>query len=135
MAGVIFGVFDKFHDGHLDCLSQASRLCDDLTVIVARDDIVHTLKGKYPWQSQEARVAELQRRGFRAVLGDERLGDYLILKIIRPDVLFLGYDQEGLKRDVSTKQASGALPSFAITTLSTSNPDIHTSVLHPKMNE
>lgn len=132
MVGVIFGVFDRFHDGHLDCLSQASRLCDDLIVIVARDATVYKLKGTYPWQSQEERVMELQRRGFRAVLGDECLGDYLILQIIQPDVLFLGYDQEGLKRDISKKQSSGALQSFAITTLSTANPDIHTSVLHPK---
>lgn len=130
--GVLFGTFDKLHDGHLDCLTQAASRCKSLVVIVARDEQVCALKGHSPWEGQDERVSALTKLGYQAVLGDASMGDYEVLRSIDPDVILVGYDQTGLLSSIQSKQKDGTLPRTRVVTLSTKDPTLHTSLLYPK---
>lgn len=44
--GVIFGVFDLLHVGHLRVLGEAKNHCDHLTVFVITDEVAQTYKRK-----------------------------------------------------------------------------------------
>lgn len=90
------GTFDHLHPGHLSFLQQAAALGTELVVVVARDENVKRLKGRYPDHGEEerrSRVAALQlasqvRLGYPG-------GDFLkIVAEIQPDIIALGYDQK-----------------------------------------
>lgn len=130
--GVLFGAFDKLHDGHLDCLTQATSQCENLIVIVARDEQVQYLKGRSPWETQDERLAALRANGYQAVLGDVTMGNYEVLRSFNPDVILVGYDQLGLMKDIESKQRAQVLPRIPIVQLSTKDPNLHTSILYPK---
>ena len=88
---IAFGTFDGFHPGHRFYLDQASAH-GDLTVVVARDATVETVKGRRPQKSEQERLADLCAAGYNAILGGT--GDkYAVLSEIRPDAICLGYDQ------------------------------------------
>ncbi len=92
--GVISGVFDLIHKGHITALNEAKRKCDMLIVIIARDETVKKRKGRKPINNEEKRlyVVNSLKPVDLAMLGD--LNDFKkpILKIL-PDKVFLGYDQ------------------------------------------
>ncbi len=94
-----FGTFDGLHPGHRVFLTRAALLGDRLIVGVARDQHVRTLKQKEPKRSEEERraaVAELPCVT-EAILSDEVLGSYEILKQVQPDLIAFGYDQTGFE--------------------------------------
>lgn len=74
--GVVFGVFDKLHEGHRDFLRQAHELADECVVVIARDSAVAELKNKTPRDSETARIANVRAiTGVAgAVLGDSEQG-------------------------------------------------------------
>jgi FAD synthetase len=89
------GTFDYLHPGHISFLQQAARLGDELVVVVARDENVKRIKGRYPDHSEEERKVRVETLGIAA---DVRLGypgnDLLkVVADIRPQVIALGYDQ------------------------------------------
>jgi len=87
------GVFDLLHPGHIEYLSEAKKLGDELVVVVARDSTAERLKHR-PIMSEAQRVEMVAalKPVDRATLGNE--GDiYAILTQIRPDVIALGFDQ------------------------------------------
>lgn len=94
-----FGTFDNLHPGHLDYFRQASRLGNELVVIVARDRNVVAIKGRRPEQSEVTRLRQvrlaLKDLGFpgRALLGSLR-NKWLVIKKYAPAVIALGYDQK-----------------------------------------
>ncbi len=102
MKGLLFGVFDFLHEGHKHFLSEAESKCDDLTVAVAPDAVVELLKGKKPKQNLEERMRALceWNQALTVVKGDERTGSWKIVLETKPDVLFLGYDQQALEPDL-----------------------------------
>jgi len=106
---VIFGVFDGIHEGHLSFISDAKKEGNHLVVIVARDDIVKELKGRLPKYNEVKRINELLKINDIDIvlLGDPTIGTYNILKEVKPDVVFLGYDQdlfyENLKQAIKNK--------------------------------
>ena len=53
------GTFDYLHPGHISFLKQAARLGTELFVVVARDENVKRLKGRYPDHGEEERVGRL----------------------------------------------------------------------------
>ena len=53
--GVIFGVFDLFHIGHVRVLQEAKKHCDHLTVCVINDAVAQEYKRK-PVINEEQRV-------------------------------------------------------------------------------
>jgi cytidyltransferase-like protein len=95
---MVFGTFDMIHTGHEDLLRQARALAPDpwLIVSVARDAVVERIKGSLPRLGEEARCATLATHALvdEAVLGDAQ-GYIEHIKKAAPDVIALGYDQEG----------------------------------------
>jgi cytidyltransferase-like protein len=97
---VAAGVFDGIHDGHRYYLQRAKRLGDHLTVIIARDATIPIIKGKRPRYSERERRAAVARlpEVDRAVLGfrvrSKAAGErFRILRVLKPHVICLGYDQ------------------------------------------
>ena len=101
---MLFGVFDGVHDGHRDLFRQARKYGDQIVVIVSRDGTVLRLKNQYPRFSENHRVDLILREELvnSALLGDEELSTYKVLRAIDPDVICLGYDQLELGADLMT---------------------------------
>ena len=53
------GTFDNLHPGHIAYLEQAAKLGNELCVVVARDENVKRIKGRYPEQNEEIRKKRL----------------------------------------------------------------------------
>lgn len=96
---VASGVFDILHPGHIYYLREAKKLGDHLTVILARDKSVETMKGKKPIKPEEERrllISELKCVD-EAILGNQlatKEERKKILQHINPDIIALGYDQK-----------------------------------------
>lgn len=54
--GLIMGVFDLFHIGHLRLIQNAKKHCDYLRVCVLSDELVFKFKQRYPVISLEERM-------------------------------------------------------------------------------
>lgn len=90
------GTFDHLHPGHRSFLEQAAALGDELVVVVARDENVRRLKGRFPDHGEEERRTRVEALGFASQV---RLGypglDFLkIVAEIKPQIIALGYDQK-----------------------------------------
>lgn len=95
--GMVFGVFDGLHEGHLFFLNAAKALCEELVVVVAKDTAVRTLKGRAPHHSLPVRMRALSSTpGIHSVEGDEEMGEWSALRTYTPDMVFLGHDQQPL---------------------------------------
>lgn len=95
---MVFGTFDMVHPGHEDLFRQARALAPQphLIVSVARDSATARVKGTAPRNSEQARLAALQKHPLvdEALLGDEK-GYIEHIVRAKPDIIALGYDQEG----------------------------------------
>jgi len=95
---MVFGTFDMLHPGHVDLFRQAKEVAPDsrLVVSVARDGNVERIKGARPRNSETIRLAQVRESEYvdDAVLGDE-VGYMPHILAARPDIIALGYDQEG----------------------------------------
>ncbi len=92
--GVIGGVFDIIHRGHIETLKEASKYVDTLVVIIATDKTVLKMKGHPPINTAKERryVVESIKYVDYAIIGDEK--DFRKpIYLIDPDIIFLGYDQ------------------------------------------
>ncbi|MAH21732.1 MAG: cytidyltransferase [Thaumarchaeota archaeon] len=96
MIKVVFtgGVFDIIHPGHIHTLTSSRRLGDVLVVSVARNSTVVKNKGHLPTheESQRQELVRSVRCVDVAVLGSET-SIFEIVKMTKPDVIALGYDQ------------------------------------------
>ncbi|MEK7546926.1 MAG: adenylyltransferase/cytidyltransferase family protein [Patescibacteria group bacterium] len=99
---MIFGVFDGVHDGHKYFLSEAKKLGDHLTAVVAADKVVEILKGRKPARNIAERIAHIETQDGvdGAIAGDAEMGSWDIVKKFRPDIVAVGYDQKELKEDM-----------------------------------
>jgi cytidyltransferase-like protein len=132
---LIFGVFDGIHEGHLSFISDAKKEGDHLVAVVARDSIVENLKGKLPKYNEVERINELLKipEVDLVLLGDRELSTYNVLKEVKPDVVFLGYDQIALHKDLNKAIKSGKLPEMEIISGIPYNPEVfHSSILNKK---
>ena len=95
---MVFGTFDIVHEGHADLFRQARALADTpyLIVSVARDKVAERIKGIKPRNSEETRRVAVARHALvdKAVLGDSA-GYIGHIRANKPDIIALGYDQEG----------------------------------------
>ena len=92
---MVFGTFDILHPGHIDLFRQAKEYGDYLVVVVAHDETVKAVKGKYPTNKQAARIAVVKKQTVvdEVLAGGE--GDKLqAIKDVKPAVICLGYDQQ-----------------------------------------
>ncbi|OGN28078.1 MAG: hypothetical protein A3A33_04030 [Candidatus Yanofskybacteria bacterium RIFCSPLOWO2_01_FULL_49_25] len=131
MKVLVFGVFDKFHEGHKNFLRQARVHGDALVVVVAPDHIAHELKDKHPQWDEMRRVEHVQAFDPEAevVLGDDEQGTYEVIHIYEPDLICLGYDQSALKSDLEKKMSQGVIPTIAIIELQPHAPELYKSSL------
>ena len=97
---VVFGVFDRFHPGHEWFLLEASKLCNHLTVVVARDEDVLSRKGRTPSQSLSQRLQTVQEfLPFATVTaGDNAAGEWMVFTREPIDICVVGYDQDALHK-------------------------------------
>jgi FAD synthetase len=130
---VIFGVFDNVHQGHLFFINEAKKYGNHIVAIVARDNIVKELKGRLPKYNEEERVTELIKvKDIDLVLlGDPKTGTYNILKETKPSVVFLGYDQNALEKNLNNAIKKGKFPDIKVVIGKPYQPDIfHSSILN-----
>lgn len=97
---MIFGTFDGIHNGHKSLISQARKQGDHLIAIVAKDNTVKKIKGRFPCIREEQRLKEIKEFADTAVLGYEN-DYYRIIKEIKPDIICLGYDQNSFDKGLS----------------------------------
>jgi FAD synthetase len=99
------GVFDLLHLGHVRFLEEAKRAggpSAELVVIVARDSTVQKRKGVKPIMPENQRCALVDSLKVVdcAILGFEDFDIRRVIEKIRPDIIAVGYDQEGMERAV-----------------------------------
>jgi cytidyltransferase-like protein len=100
--GMVFGVFDNFHPGHEYFLSSAKNKCTELFVVVTLPHVVKLIKKRVPHHALEQRIENIKNYDARlsVVEGDAVLGAWNIFKMYNPDIIFLGYDQQGIAREL-----------------------------------
>lgn len=99
-----FWTFDLFHPGHRDYLDQAKEKWEVLIVVVALDQTVCEVKGKYPKENENQRLQKVSEYPpvDRAVLWSA--GDYYsIIDTYAPDILFFWYDQKSFNDEKLTR--------------------------------
>ena len=99
------GTFDLLHLGHVRFLEEAKKAGGknaDLVVIVARDSTVKERKGKKPIMPEDQRRAlvESLRVVDEAILGWEDFSIDKVIEKIKPDVIAVGHDQDGIENEV-----------------------------------
>ena len=99
------GTFDLLHLGHVRFLEEAKKAGGEnaeLMVIVARDNTVKARKGKKPVMPEDQRRALVESLKVvdEAILGLEDFSIGKVIEKIKPDVIALGYDQDGIEREV-----------------------------------
>ncbi len=125
---MIFGTFDMIHPGHEDMFRQARLLADEpyMIVSVARDAVAARFRKEAPRMSEEMRRQLLEAHELvdKAVLGDES-GYVTHIAEENPDVIALGYDQEGeyVENLENELAAAGLFPK--IIRLEAFEPDIY----------
>lgn len=90
---MIFGTFDCLHAGHRFVIRTAMRR-GRVTIVVARDTTVHTIKNIHPSQSETIRCHALLTEfpEVTVVLGSPH--DFMEpIRTHAPDIILLGYDQ------------------------------------------
>lgn len=96
--GFTTGCFDALHSGHKHLLDQALLQCDYLVVAVNTDQYCKRVKGPLrPICTLEDRMWEINayydRTGGQVAVIPFDGNDTLLASIIKPDVIFRGFDQ------------------------------------------
>lgn len=99
------GVFDLLHLGHVRFLEEAKRAGGkdaELIVIVARDTTVEKRKGSKPVMPEDQRRALVESLKVvdEAILGFEDFNMGKVIEKLKPDVIAVGHDQEGIEKAV-----------------------------------
>jgi FAD synthetase len=99
------GTFDLLHLGHVRFLEEAKKAGGkdaELIVIVARDSTVKARKGKKPIMPEDQRRALVESLKVvdEAILGWENFSIDKVIEKIKPDVIAVGHDQDGIEREV-----------------------------------
>lgn len=104
---MVFGVFDRLHDGHRYFLKQAKALGDKLVIIVTDDEMVFSLKKKMPTHSLAERIKNIENEkiGDEIFPSDKKPNQWIIIREIKPDIIALGHDQDALEAVLKEKKA------------------------------
>ena len=125
---MVFGTFDMIHEGHEDFFRQARALAPDpyLIVSVARDTSASRIKGASPRHREGERVARVSEHPLvdKAVLGDE-VGYLQHIVEEKPDIIALGYDQNGEFVDHLEDDLAREGMSVRVVRLAAHRPDVY----------
>jgi FAD synthetase len=96
------GVFDLLHLGHVRFLEEAKKAGGrnaELVVIIARDSTVEKRKGERPIMPENQRCALVESLKVIdcAILGFKDFDMGKVIEKLKPDVIAVGYDQEGVE--------------------------------------
>ncbi|MBC7131084.1 FAD synthase [Candidatus Bathyarchaeota archaeon] len=99
------GVFDLLHLGHVKYLEEAKKAGGEnakLIVIVARDSTVEKRKGVKPVmpENQRRALVESLKVVDEAILGFEDFNMEKVIEKIKPDIIAVGHDQEGIEKAI-----------------------------------
>ncbi|MBS7616852.1 FAD synthase [Candidatus Bathyarchaeota archaeon] len=99
------GVFDLLHLGHVRFLEEAKKVGGkdaELIVIVARDSTVEKRKGAKPVmpENQRRALVESLKVVDEAILGYEDFNLGKVIEKIKPDIIAVGHDQDGMEKEV-----------------------------------
>ncbi|MGB9960207.1 MAG: adenylyltransferase/cytidyltransferase family protein [Candidatus Bathyarchaeales archaeon] len=99
------GVFDLLHLGHVRFLEEAKKAGGEnaeLIVIVARDSTVEKRKGTRPVmpENQRRALVESLKVVDEALLGFEDFNMGKVIEKIKPDIIAVGHDQDGVEKAV-----------------------------------
>lgn len=99
---MVFGVFDGVHDGHRSLFAQAKKHAPHVIAVVTQDHIVQWLKTRLPERPLLDRIDALKAEPLvdEVAMGDAVLGAWAVLFRHRPDVIAIGYDQQGLRKNL-----------------------------------
>jgi len=101
-----FGSFDVLHPGHIYFLKRAKSLGDKLVVVIARDSTIKEVKDITPKYDEKWRVEHIRDLHIadKVMLGYEA-DKYEVIEEINPDVIALGYDQDGFADKLKDEMA------------------------------
>lgn len=128
---MVFGVFDRLHDGHWFMLREAAAL-GEVIAVVARDKAVERLKGRVCRENEHVRMENIRKENLvsKVILGDAEEGTYGVVNSEKPDVIALGYDQDILEADLRQKMEEGIIPVVGLVRLPPFKPEeLHSSLL------
>jgi len=99
------GTFDLLHLGHVRFLEEAKKAGGkdaELVVIVARDSTVKARKGKKPVMPEDQRRALVESLKVvdEAILGLDAFSIRKVIEKIKPDIIAVGHDQDGIEKEV-----------------------------------
>jgi FAD synthetase len=99
------GTFDLLHLGHVRFLEEAKKAGGkdaELIVIVARDSTVKARKRKTPVMPEDQRRALVESLKVvdEAILGLKDFSIDKVIEKIKPDVIAVGHDQDGIEKEV-----------------------------------
>lgn len=92
--GITWGVFDLFHQGHLNLLHRASEQCRRLYVCVSTDEYVMKTKGLSPVVPFDSRsnIVHAIRYVHKVYPQSDTFSKQDAVNYISPDVIFVGSD-------------------------------------------
>ncbi len=128
--GLIFGAFDGLHDGHRAMLTEARTHAKRIVIVLPSDTAILDLKGKKARLSWKDRAKALWQSELvdDVVRGDEILGTYTAIDLVKPDIILIGYDQKELADDLAAYLKSDG-SNIPLVTLSAFKPDRYKSSL------
>ena len=97
---LVFGTFHGLHKGHEFFLRSAKSRGSHLSVGVAQDEHVVTLKDKKPLKPLFRRIEAVENLSYvdEVHACDEELGSFNIIESAKPDLIILGHDQHELEK-------------------------------------
>jgi len=120
---MVFGTFDILHPGHLFLFTEAKKLGDTLTAIVARDTTVQSVKNIKAQNNEDARLENIKNLNIvdKVILGNAD-DKYQVIREENPDIIVLGYDQVAF-----TEKLVENFPNIKIVRLPSYKEDIYKS--------
>ena len=99
---MVFGVFDGLHPGHKHFLSQAVGKCERLILVLTLDQTSQDLKGRAPKQDYQQRAKKISEfnSAIKIIPGDSTPGQWSMISQYKPEMIFLGYDQQGIAKEL-----------------------------------
>ncbi len=93
---LVGGCFDLIHPGHINFLSAAKSLGDELVVVLAHNKTVLRKKGHLVFDIKErALILNSIKYVDKVVYGDER-DFFKVVEREEPDIIAIGYDQDDI---------------------------------------
>ena len=132
---MVFGTFDYLHAGHENLFKQATDLGTEILAVIARDKTVKSIKGSLPDHNEKDRIKALKETSWanKVILGENK-DKYRAIKIYRPDVIALGYDQFAFTASLNKLFIDLKLDA-RIVRLKPYRPDMYKSSLLKEKNE